>query len=79
MSDVVNISYAKKKQAEGIARAKVDGVKFGRPIKTEPSNFNDVFIRWKKGEISVGQAAILCGMAKTTFYDHAKRLSDSIS
>lgn len=42
--------YIKQKQAEGIAAAKQKGVKFGRPRKKLPSNFNDLYARFLKNE-----------------------------
>lgn len=42
--------YIKQRQAEGIAAAKQKGVKFGRPRKKLPSNFNDLYARFLKNE-----------------------------
>ena len=47
----------KKRQAEGIAAAQARGVKFGRPKKDKPSNFNDVVTLWQSGKISANEAA----------------------
>ena len=57
----------KKRQAEGIAAAKARGVKFGRPPKPLPPNFQYNYSRWKRGEISRTAAARECGMPITTF------------
>lgn len=63
----------KQRQAEGIAAAKVRGVRFGRPEIPLPDNFFEVRSRWRNKEISVKEAAKLCGMSKSTFHDKARR------
>lgn len=42
----------KKRQAQGIAAAKMNGVRFGRPEIPIPDNFGEVVESWQKGEIS---------------------------
>lgn len=66
----------KQRQAEGIVAAKKRGVKFGRPAKTLPDNFEEVCERWVKKEISVIVAAKICGMATTTFFRYAKKMRE---
>ena len=63
----------RQRQAEGIAAAKARGVKFGRPEQELPDNFQVLLLAWKKREISLREAADACGLAKSTFYDAAKR------
>lgn len=63
----------KQRQAEGIAVAKARGVKFGRPPRPVPDNFNDVYQCWKAKKITLKQAAMLCDMPETTFFDKAKK------
>ena len=58
----------RKRQAQGIAAAKANGVKFGRPVIGMPENFGDVVRRWEKGEIKLAEAAETCGMSTATFY-----------
>jgi len=58
----------RKRQAQGIAAAKANGVKFGRPVIGMPDNFGDVVRRWEKGEIKLAEAAEVCGMSTATFY-----------
>jgi len=58
----------RKRQAQGIAAAKANGVKFGRPVIGIPDNFGDVVRRWEKGEIKLAEAAQICGMSTATFY-----------
>lgn len=63
----------RQRQAEGIAAAKARGVRFGRVPKHLPENFHDVYQRWKRKELTIEQAAAECGMAKSTFYDKARK------
>lgn len=63
----------KQRQAEGIAVAKARGVKFGRPPRPIPDNFYDVYQQWKAKKITLKQAALLCNMPETTFFDKAKK------
>lgn len=65
----------KKRQAEGISAAKARGVRFGRPPKPLPQNFQYNYIRWKKGEISRTVAARECGMPITTFSYQANKIA----
>ncbi len=58
----------KKRQEEGIRIAKLSGVIFGRPVKKPPDNFSQIIGRWKKGEITVDDAAKQCDMSIATFY-----------
>ena len=62
----------RQRQAEGIAAAKVKGVKFGRPPRTMPENFPEIKDRWGKKEISLKKAAELCGLPQSTFYKKAR-------
>lgn len=43
-------TYIKQRQAEGIAAAKSNGVQFGRPRKPLPSNFEELYQRFRKNE-----------------------------
>ena len=62
-----------QRQAEGIAAAKARGIRFGRPPKALPSEFNTVLHRWKAGEVTGKDAAALCGMPLSSFLHRAKR------
>ena len=61
------------RQAEGIAAAKARGVRFGRKPNELPPNFCEVCQKWKKREVSVSEAARICGMPQTTFYEKARK------
>lgn len=62
------------RQAEGIAVAKANNVRFGRPKIKVPDNFIDVCNRWISGEITATDAMILTGIKRTNFYKMVKEL-----
>ncbi len=68
----------KKRQAQGIAAAKSNGVKFGRPKKKIPKSFNKIMAEWSSGNISVERAIKLCGVSKSTFYRLRKDYDEQI-
>ena len=70
--------YIRKRQAEGIAAAKAKGIRFGRPQKPVPDNFNEVHKAWRAKKITLKQAASECGLPAGTFYSKAVR-SESIT
>ena len=70
-------SNIKQRQAEGIAAAKLRGVKFGRPPKPLPSNFYSVYQQWRKGDLTVSSASEACNMSRTTFHRRAKQYEKS--
>ena len=61
------------RQAQGIAAAKQKGTKFGRPSLPIPADFYEIYLKWKRKEITAKNAAALCGMGLSTFYNHAKQ------
>jgi DNA invertase Pin-like site-specific DNA recombinase len=58
----------KKRQAEGIAAAKVKGVKFGRPPKKTPDNFDDIVDQWDNRQLPLTAVLATTEMSKSTFY-----------
>lgn len=58
----------RKRQAQGIAAAKADGVRFGRPPIKVPRGFGKIVKRWEDGELSAHDAISLCQMSESTFY-----------
>ena len=67
----------KQRQAEGIAAAKARGVKFGRPPRPLPDNFDEVCRDWQDKKITLRQAAAACLMPPSTFYDKASKLQQT--
>ncbi len=63
----------RKRQAEGIAAAKLRGVKFGRPCRPLPDNFHRVAAEFRAGKIRLEAAASACAMPRSTFYAKAKK------
>ena len=61
----------KQRQAEGIASARARGVRFGRPPKQVPENFERVNELWRSGAISSREAASRLGVARSTFFKWA--------
>lgn len=57
----------RQRQAEGIAAAKERGVRFGRPPKSLPENFYEVYKKWDAGMLTNEAAAKECGMPTTSF------------
>ena len=58
----------KQRQREGIDAAKKRNVKFGRPVREKPSNWDEVISSWKKSEIQAVDAMRILNIPKSTFY-----------
>lgn len=63
----------KIRQAEGIAAAKANGVKFGRPEIPLPDNFEEIHAAWRNKKVTLQQAADACKMSVGTFYSKARK------
>ncbi len=63
----------RKRQAQGIAAAKLKGVKFGRPELTVPENFEETVVMWKKGQIDFNEVLCRTQMKEATFYRRLKK------
>jgi len=63
----------RQRQAEGIAAAKARGVQFGRPRLEMPENFEEQYILWSNGEISIHEFAQRCGISRSTLYVRLKQ------
>lgn len=68
----------KKRQKEGIQAAKYRGVKFGRPRKVVPKEFENVCERWKKKEISSREASQILSISQGTFLNWSHEMSQKI-
>ena len=65
--------FRRKRQAEGIAVAKAQGKHLGRPRATFPNNFEEEYLRWKRGEQTAVATWGRLGLTKTTFYKLVKQ------
>lgn len=59
--------FIRQRQAEGIAAAKEQGIKFGRKPKERPEEFEDIKEQWKEEKISARAAARKLGITHSTF------------
>lgn len=66
----------KQRQAERIAAAKAQGIKFGRPPLPLPDNFYEVHKAWRSKKITLKQAAVACNMPVGTFYGKARKFEN---
>jgi DNA invertase Pin-like site-specific DNA recombinase len=61
-------TFIKQRQAEGIAAAKQNGVRFGCKKMELPKDFELYYQLWRSGKISVRKAAEKLQISYTTFY-----------
>ena len=66
----------KQRQAEGIAAAKAQGIKFGRPPLPLPDNFYEVHKAWRSKKITLKQAAEACNMPVSTFHGKTRKFEN---
>ena len=59
-------TYIKQRQAEGIAAAKQKGIKFGRPKKDLPDNFEELYERYMRNEPVTKLAKECQGISEST-------------
>ena len=58
----------KQRQAEGIKIAKEKGTRFGRPEIERPDNFEEEYLKWKKGEQTAKVTMEKLGLKRGKFY-----------
>lgn len=58
----------KKRQEQGIAAAKLRGVRFGRPEKVVPEDFRQMVCQWECKKIGLEDILTRTGMSRSTFY-----------
>ena len=58
----------RKRQAQGIAVAKPQGVKFGRPEIMLPENFGELVREWEKKRLPLSEVLNVCKISEATFY-----------
>ena len=63
----------KRRQRQGIEVAKAKGVKFGRPTIDYPENWDEIYMKWRNGEMRAVEAMHKLNIKKSTFYKMAKR------
>ena len=66
--------FIHQRQAEGIAVAKAQGVRLGRPPLAQPKEFPAVHQAWLKKEISAREAAWRLSVTYKTFLRRAQKL-----
>lgn len=64
--------FIRQRQAEGIAAAKAQGVRFGRRPMERPAAFETLKHQWQRGEISARAAARQLGITHRTFINWAQ-------
>ena len=64
--------FIRQRQAEGIAVAKKNGVRFGPKPMEKPEHFELCRQAWEDGELSARAAALQLGVAHTTFLKWVK-------
>ncbi|MDM0613084.1 recombinase family protein, partial [Clostridium perfringens] len=62
----------KERQREGLDLAKKKGKKLGRPRVGMPSNFEEIYDKWKKGNLTAKRSMEILGLKKTVFYEMVK-------
>ena len=62
-----------QRQAEGIAAARLRGVKFGRPARPLPEDSYNIHKDWRNKKLTLAQAAAACDLPIGTFYDKARK------
>lgn len=60
-------AFIRQRQAEGIAAAKLQGVKFGRKPIAKPHNYEEIKKAWAQGTMSARCAAKELGVTHNTF------------
>lgn len=68
----------RQRQAEGIAAAKLKGVRFGRQAKPLPEEFPAVLHLWKEGRISAREAARELSVTHPTFLNWVHEFAENM-
>ena len=61
-----------QRQAEGIAAAKLRGVRFGVKPLPMPNNFEELHQQWSAGELTINEFAAHCRFSRRTLYSRLK-------
>jgi DNA invertase Pin-like site-specific DNA recombinase len=65
------------RQIEGIAAARLRGVRFGRPEKEVPSDFEKLVRQWEEERLSLDEVLRHCNMSTATFYRRLKEYREN--
>ena len=65
----------RQRQAEGIAAAKKRGVRFGRPTKEAPPDFDELIVKWQKKEMPLDEILRQYSMSESKFYRRLRERS----
>ncbi len=71
-------SFIKSRQAEGIALARKNGVRFGRKRLEVANRFEKMFEEWENGRISARGAAEKLHISYSTFYRRCKEYEKNL-
>lgn len=63
---------------EGVANARAKGVKFGRPVRTLPKDFDKYYKKWKAKEITGIEFAKMMKVSKSTIYRYIEEWEKNI-
>ena len=66
----------KKRQAEGIAIAKIKGVRFGRKRKYSMTKVAELYVKVRRKELSVKEAVKIMGMSESSYYRIVREIKD---
>ena len=66
----------RKRQEQGIAAAKEQGVHFGRPEIEMPEDFTRVVHAWERKQLTLKEVLERCKMSKSTFYRRMRKRPD---
>jgi len=66
------LEHIRKRQAEGIAAARVRGVHLGHPTKELPVNFDVLSRAWAQRELSTSEFVKQTGLSESTLYRHLR-------
>ena len=67
--------FIRQRQAEGIAAAKANGVRFGRRPLERPAEFEQLCGEWIRGKLSSREAAKRLNVSQQTFLNWSKELA----
>lgn len=66
-------NHIRQRQKEGIAAAKLRGVRFGRPPKELPENFSELVEQWKEKKITHSDLLGMCNVSESTLYRRLRK------